>query len=87
MQHCRGASPEVWDEFATSCGYKFNYITTVLMADNWLHSFDMNEHIKIDKKIPEQLECIKSDLAAHVGGMDEITDRDRQFTAGFLVPG
>lgn len=80
----RGASPEVWDEFATSCGYKFNYITTVLMVDNWLHSFDMNEQIKIDKKIPEQLERIKSDLAAQVGGMDEITDRDRQFTAGFL---
>lgn len=80
----RGASPEVWDEFATSCGYKFNYITTVLMVDNWLHSFDMNEQIKIDKKIPEQLERIKSDLAAHVGGMDEITDQDRQFTAGFL---
>lgn len=80
----RGASPEVWDEFATSCGYKFNYITTVLMVDNWLHAFDMNEQMKIDKKIPEQLERIHADLAAHVNGMDEITDQDRQFTAGFL---
>ncbi|MBQ7811682.1 MAG: flavodoxin family protein, partial [Bacteroidales bacterium] len=62
----RGASPEVWDEFATSCGYKFNYITTVLMVDNWLHAFDMNEQMKIDKKIPEQLERIHADLAAHV---------------------
>ena len=80
----RGASPEVWDEFATSCGYKFNYITTVLMVDNWLHAFDMNEQMKIDKKIPEQLERIHADLAAHVNGMDEITDQDRQGTAGFL---
>lgn len=80
----RGASPEVWDEFASSCGYKFHYITTILMVDNWLHAFDMNEQMKIDKKIPEQLERIKNDLQKHANGMDEITDRDRQFTAGFL---
>ena len=80
----RGASPEVWDEFASGCGYKFHYITTILIVDNWLHAFDMNEQMKIDKKIPEQLEHIKADLTAHAQGMDEITDQDRQFTNGFL---
>lgn len=55
----RGASPEVWDEFASGCGYKFHYITTILMVDNWLHAFNMNEQMKIDKKIPEQLDISK----------------------------
>ena len=46
-----GASPEVWDEFASGCGYKFHYIIIILMVDNWLHVFDINEQMKIDKQI------------------------------------
>lgn len=43
-------------------GKKFDYINTLLMVDNYLPGFDMNEEKAIDKKIPEQLEKIKSDI-------------------------
>ena len=41
----------MWDEFASGCGYKFHYIIIILMVDNWLHVFDINEQMKIDKQI------------------------------------
>ena len=36
-------------------GYHFDYINTLMMVDNWLPNFDMNEQIKMDKHIPEHL--------------------------------
>ena len=33
----------------------FDYIATIIMVDNWLPNFDMNEQRKIDNHIPENL--------------------------------
>ena len=78
--------PNIVKEFLKAARLKADYFFAVLTYGNNRGASPevMNEQIKIDKKIPEQLERIKTDLAAHVGGMDEITDQDRQFTAGFL---
>lgn len=40
----------------------FNYVNTLLMVDNYLPSFDMEEEKTIDKKIPEQIQTIKEDI-------------------------
>ena len=47
---------ELWDEAARKAGHTFDYITTMIMVDNWLPNFDMNEQMKLDKHIPESLQ-------------------------------
>lgn len=44
-----------WDEFCKSKGVTNHYVNTLLMVDNYLPVFDMNEQVKIDKHIPENL--------------------------------
>lgn len=43
---------EIWDGIARRAGNAFDYICTLIMVENWLPNFDMNEQIKIDKKRP-----------------------------------
>lgn len=50
------------DNFGKENNIHFNYINTLLMVDNYLPSFDMEEELAIDKKIPEQLENIRKDI-------------------------
>ena len=50
------AAVGIWDEVSRKAGNAFDYITSILMVDNWLPNFDMNEQMKIDKHIPEKLE-------------------------------
>lgn len=54
---------EWWNNFAKDHGVSFNYIKPILMVDNYLPVFDMNEQIKIDKHTDESLAAIISDLA------------------------
>ena len=39
---------EIWDRISRNAGNAFDYIGTIIMVDNWLPNFDMNEQIKID---------------------------------------
>lgn len=52
----------LFDELTRKLGKPFHYVTSILMVDNFLPAFDMNEQIKIDKHIPESLARIQSDL-------------------------
>lgn len=54
-----------WNDFCKEKGVYNNYINTIVMVDNYLPVFDMNEQIKIDKKIPENLALIASDINGH----------------------
>lgn len=49
---------EIWDNIARQAGVMFDYISTIVMVDNWLPNFDMNEQVKVDKHIPEHLNKI-----------------------------
>lgn len=53
-----------WNEFCLSKGVKNNYVNTLLMVDNYLPVFDMNEQVTIDKHIPENLAKIVAELDA-----------------------
>ena len=68
-------------------GKEFNYVNNLLMVDNYLPNFDIEKEKAIDKKIPEQLSQIKSDIesgknhiptasqqAGTVGGTETIID-------------
>ena len=53
-----------WDDFCRQKGVICQYINTLLMVDNYLPVFDMNEQVKIDKHIPENLAQIVADVEA-----------------------
>lgn len=69
---------------ADSIGIAVNYINVIMMADNWLPGFDMNEQKKADKKIEENMAEILADLAAHKNMISEVTDTDRIVHQQFL---
>lgn len=76
---------EIWDDIAQRAGYRFDYIATLIMVDNWLPNFDMNEQIMIDKHIPENLAKITADLAAQRHWHEPVTEEERQMHAGFMA--
>lgn len=49
-------------DFCKQHGIKVDYANTLLMVDNYLPSFDMDEQKAMDKHIPEQLEQILLDI-------------------------
>ena len=56
---------EWWNDWAKAKGLHNNYINTILMVDNYLPVFDMNEQIKIDKKTDENMAGIIGDITGH----------------------
>lgn len=56
---------EWWDDWAKVKGLHQNYINTILMVDNYLPVFDMNEQIRIDKKTDENMAAIIGDISGH----------------------
>lgn len=55
---------EWWNDFANEKGVKNNYVNSILMVDNYLPVFDMNEQMKIDKKTDENMAAIITDITA-----------------------
>lgn len=55
---------EYWDEFCQGQGVKMNYVRPILMVDNYLPVFDMNEQMKIDKHVDESLAKLLEDVGA-----------------------
>ncbi len=77
-------SVEIWDEVSRKAGQAFNYIGTIVMVDNWLPNFDMNEQIKIDKHIPENLQKITTDINGRRHWHEPVTEEERQQHQGFM---
>ena len=55
---------EWWNDFAKEKGVNNNYVNSILMVDNYLPVFDMNEQMKIDKKTDENMAAIITDITA-----------------------
>lgn len=82
--------------FAKAHGVHLDLVDVLLMVDNYLPAFDMQEEKAIDKKIPEQLEAIKHKIARKETGYTEPTAegiaayervhaRDPQFNNGSQI--
>ena len=75
---------EIWDDISRKAGNSFDYIGTIVMVDNWLPNFDMNEQMKIDKHIPENLSKINKDLAARRHWHEPVSQEEREQHQEFL---
>lgn len=53
-----------WNGFCREHGIENHYVNTLLMVDNYLPVFDMNEQRRIDKHIEDNLSAIVSDVNA-----------------------
>ena len=77
-------SVEIWDEISRKADHTFDYIGTIIMVDNWLPNFDMNEQIKMDKHIPENLQKITADVNGRRHWHEPVTEEERQMHQGFM---
>lgn len=75
---------EIWDEVSRQAGKRFDYIGTIIMVDNWLPNFDMNKQMKIDKRIPGNLQKITADINGGRHWHEPITEEERQQHQGFM---
>ncbi|MBQ9666069.1 MAG: EFR1 family ferrodoxin [Bacteroidaceae bacterium] len=66
-----------WNDFCLAKGVKHQYINTLLMVDNYLPVFDMNEQVKIDKHIPENLAVIVADVNGRKEFISHVDSDDR----------
>ncbi|MBQ8672757.1 MAG: EFR1 family ferrodoxin [Bacteroides sp.] len=76
---------EIWDGISRKAGHAFDYINTLIMVDNWLPNFDMNEQILMDKHIPENLQRISADLAEQKHWHEPVTEEERRMHQGFMA--
>ena len=76
---------EILDGITSKAGYQFDYISTLIMVDNWLPNFDMSEQVKMDKHIPENLAAIKNDIKGHKHWMQPVSQEERDQHAGFMA--
>lgn len=79
-----GGAAELAKQLCEECGIMVNYINVIVMADNWLPGFDMNEQQKIDKKVEENMAVILADLAERKNMISMVTDKDRVTHQQFL---
>ena len=79
-----GGASELAYQLCLECGIQPQYINVLMMVDNWLPSFDMEEQIKLDKKVEEHLAEIAADIQARRKMIAPVTDTDRAAHAQFL---
>lgn len=65
---------EIASDICREAGKAPAYIRTLLMADNYLPAFDMDEQRALDKDVDGQLAGIKADLAARKHYIEPVTD-------------
>ena len=79
-----GGAAELAENLCKKCGITPSYINILLMVDNWLPSFDMDEQRKIDKKVEEHLTVIADDIQQHRKMIAPVMDADRDVHQLFL---
>lgn len=81
---CHGNAVELADGFCRDCGVEPAYINTLLMVDNWLPAFDMDEERALDKGIDRNLSRIVSDVASRRRWKAPVSEGDREVHRMFL---
>ncbi len=79
-----GGASKLAKEFLESHGITPSYIQCVLMVDNYLPAFDMEEQKKIDKKVDEKIKEIVKDIQDRRIFISPVTDQDRNIHKEYL---
>lgn len=79
-----GGAAELAKRLCDECGVAVDYVNVVLMADNWLPGFDMEEQKKLDKNVEGQLASILADLNERKRMISTVTEADREAHRQFL---
>lgn len=79
-----GGAAELAKAYAEGLGIYLDYINIILMVDNFLPGFDMEEQRLLDKKVEEQIAHIKSDLAERKHFIASVAEQDRASHREFL---
>ena len=79
-----GGASELAQSFFKEQGLDPSYINVILMVDNYLPVFDMEEQIKIDKHVDEQIKQIKEDIDARKKMISSVTDEDHRVHQMYL---
>ena len=84
-----GNAVELAMEAMEDAGHEPSYISTLIMVDNWLPSFDMNEQRANapQKHIDESIAAIRSDVLARRKSIEPVSDEDRAVHEHFLSMG
>ena len=72
-----GGAAELTENMLKEIGINASYINVLLMVDNFLPGFDMDEQIKIDKKVDEQINKIKEDIKNGRQYISHATEKDK----------
>ena len=73
---------ELFDEIARKQGLQFNYITSLLMVDNFMPVFDMNDEMRKEKKEDRWIEYIRRDVDERRNWIEPATEEQRQMHWG-----
>lgn len=76
---------ELAQKALAAAGKKADYITTLLMADNFLPAFDMAEQMKLDKGVEQRLAAVKADIEAEKREYQPVSRKDRAAHEGYLA--
>ena len=68
-------APEYTARLAAEAGIRVDYITSILMVDNYLPVFDMAEQMGMDKHVEEQLSAAVQAVSRRERGIPEATRR------------
>lgn len=79
-----GGAAELTRQMMGALGIHLSYINVVLMADNFLPGFDMNEQRALDKKVDGQIKRIVQDIASRKEYAAPVTDADRAVHREYL---
>ena len=79
-----GGAAELAKEYVEGLGIHPAYIDVILMADNFLPGFDMEEQKRLDKKVEEQIRRIQADIAQKKSYISPATENDRNVHKAFL---
>lgn len=81
---CHGGASELAQRMLGGYGIRPAYINVVLMADNFLPGFDMEEQKRIDKKVEAQIARIREDIGNRAAFLSPVTAADKAAHREFL---
>lgn len=80
-----GGAAEIAKNYLKNIGKEANYISTIMMVDNFLPGFDMTKQLTLDKKVGEQIKAVKADIDNKKCETQKASLKDRMTHKGYLA--